>query len=688
MRALKTSLYALSIALPVTASYAQEEIIITAPRLDVPLYEQAYGVTEIGADYLENSANPRLDASLSGIAGFSLFRRADSRTANPTTQGATLRGLGPNGAGRTLVLLDGVPQNDPFGGWVFWSALPQQTLEAVRIYQGGGAGPFGAGALSGVIDLQSKSAAQGLNVDAAGGNRGFFQGSAMAGFQVGDLGVRVLGFGGREDGFHFLPKDQRGLVDVPASSHHYGGALDFAMPVGEGTIFAGRFAAFVDERVNGNDLAPNETEALEASLRLTHDGQGEAPSWSLVVYGQEREFAQTFVSVRDGRTTSRPVLDQFDVPSRAFGVRGDLRLPWTQGHESRISADIRWAEGETNERFRNLGAGFTRRREAGGNQFIGGLSFEHGWQMDEQWSLTGGVRLDRWRNSNGVRNEFDLADGAQLLDVDVADQSDWRASGRVGLSYQATPALRLRTAGYTGFRVPTLNELHRPFRVVNDITEANSELRPERLRGIEAGVQFEPLSSLKLEATWFTNWVRDAIGNITLAQGPGFFPVAGFVPGGGSLRQRQNVERVRVDGVELNAHVDLGQGFSADASYGYSHARIKRADNAPDLVGNRLIQVPKHRGRVSFAYDHPSSLKLSTSVRFSSRQFDDDLNQRSLDGYAALDARASYDLSERINLYVAGENLTDTEIESAISGTGLITRATPLTVRGGVRLDF
>ncbi|MGD8326323.1 MAG: TonB-dependent receptor, partial [Sphingomonadales bacterium] len=600
---------------------AQGEIIITAPRLDAPVYEQAYGVTKVGHDYLENTTNPYLDASLSGIAGFSIFRRADSRSSNPTTQGATLRGLGPNGAGRTLVLLDGVPQNDPFGGWVFWSALPQQALDAVNIYQGGGAGPFGAGALSGVIDLQSRAPQQGVAAELSGGSRGFFQGSVLAGFEIGELGIRLLGFGGRDGGFHFLPKDQRGPVDVPASSHHYGGAIDFAIAVGEATTFAGRFAAFADERVNGNALAPNETEALEASLRLTHDGQGKEPSWSFVLYGQEREFAQTFVSVRDNRTTTRPVLDQFDVPSRAFGIRGDLRFPWGSGHESRLSTDLRWAEGETNELFRNLGAGFTRRREAGGNQFIGGLAFEHGWRVDEYWSLTGGFRLDRWRNSDGVRREFDLANEVELLDVDIENQSDWRASSRVGLVYQATPALRVRTAAYTGFRVPTLNELHRPFRVVNDITEANAELRPERLRGIEAGISYEPLSSLKAEITWFSNWVYDAVGNITLAQGPGFFPIAGFVPDGGSLRQRQNVERVRVDGVEFSAHVDIGAGFSGDVSYGYSDARIKRADNTPDLVGNHLIQAPKHRGRVTFFYEHPSSLKFSTSLRFSSQQF-------------------------------------------------------------------
>jgi outer membrane receptor protein involved in Fe transport len=91
---------------------------------------------------------------------------------------------------------------------------------------------------------------------------------------------------------------------------------------------------------------------------------------------------------------------------------------------------------------------------------------------------------------------------------------------------------------------------------------------------------------------------------------------------------------------------------------------------------------------VTFFYEHPSSLKFSTSLRFSSQQFDDDLNERVLSGYAALDARASYDLSDGISLYVAGENLTDTGIEAAISGTGLITRATPFTVRGGMKLSF
>jgi outer membrane receptor protein involved in Fe transport len=77
------------------------------------------------------------------VPGFSLFRRSSSRTANPTTQGVTLRNFGPSGAGRTLVLLDGIPLNDPFAGYVLWSQVPPALLESVLVQPGGGAGLFG-----------------------------------------------------------------------------------------------------------------------------------------------------------------------------------------------------------------------------------------------------------------------------------------------------------------------------------------------------------------------------------------------------------------------------------------------------------------------------------------------------------------------------------------------------------------
>ena len=73
-----------------------------------------------------------LDDALRFVPGFTLFRRTGSRVANPTAQGVTLRGLGGSGASRALVLDDGMPMNDPFGGWVYWGRVPRARWTASR----------------------------------------------------------------------------------------------------------------------------------------------------------------------------------------------------------------------------------------------------------------------------------------------------------------------------------------------------------------------------------------------------------------------------------------------------------------------------------------------------------------------------------------------------------------------------
>ena len=87
--------------------------------------------TVVTSAELLSSAATTVDDALRFTPGFTLFRRSSSRAANPTTQGVTLRGLSASGASRTLVLADGVPLNDPFGGWVYWSRVPQAAIERI-----------------------------------------------------------------------------------------------------------------------------------------------------------------------------------------------------------------------------------------------------------------------------------------------------------------------------------------------------------------------------------------------------------------------------------------------------------------------------------------------------------------------------------------------------------------------------
>src|SRR5262249_7954433 len=83
---------------------------------------------------------------------FSLSRRSSSISAQPTTQGVSLRGIGPSGVSRTLVLMDGIPFNDPFGGWVYWTRIPMNSIERVEIVDGTSSSLYGNYAMGGVIN--------------------------------------------------------------------------------------------------------------------------------------------------------------------------------------------------------------------------------------------------------------------------------------------------------------------------------------------------------------------------------------------------------------------------------------------------------------------------------------------------------------------------------------------------------
>ena len=118
------------------------------------------------------TATPALtvDDALRQVPGFSLFRRSGSRVANPTAQGASLRGVGPSGASRTLVLADGVPLNDPFGGWVYWSRLPRRPSKGSRWSKAGASDLYGSAALGGVVQAFTRTEAPAVTVEASGGN--------------------------------------------------------------------------------------------------------------------------------------------------------------------------------------------------------------------------------------------------------------------------------------------------------------------------------------------------------------------------------------------------------------------------------------------------------------------------------------------------------------------------------------
>lgn len=650
-----------------------EIVVVHPPRLAPLGGEAVFSAVRIGPEILRNE--PRLDEALKTAPGVSLFRRTGSGAANPTTQGLSLRSIAPSGAGRALVTLDGAPQNDPFGGWVIWSALPSEGLEGATIVRGAGAGPYGAGALTGVVALQERATPDGLAMaEVSAGERDSYRAAVAAGVP----GVLLTAAGSRTDGYYAVRGARRGAADSRLRLDDASVALRLQRQLG-GVQAAVRLSAFQVNQQAGLVGARSNATGLSAAVTLAQPAAEGVGGWRLQGWVRRSDLENSSVAVAAGRATTTPANDQYNTPATGYG----LNAAW-QGRQGdvawEVGADLRLADGTEHERFRFMSGAFTRDREAGGKTLVAGAYAEA--VLDQgPWLLTGGVRVDRSRAYDALRRERDTATGALTLNQVSPNRSDTTPTGRVGLRYAVNDALYLRAAAYAGFRPPTLNELHRPFRVGNDITEANPTLKPETLQGLEAGIGGD--GAVRWSAGLFYNLLKDPIANVTIGVGPGTFPVAGFVPAGGTLRQRQNAGEIEAWGFEGEASGDVGPAFGWRAAMAYTDAEVRGGSAVPQLTGLRPAQTPEWTVTGGVSFRPREALSLSADLRYESARWEDDLNSRRLSAGLQLDARATWRFTDRVEVYLAAENLTDEELEVGETADGVESYSAPQTIRVG-----
>jgi outer membrane receptor protein involved in Fe transport len=630
----------------------------------------------------------RVENALRELPNVQQFRRSDARSSNPTSQGITLRGIGGNASSRAALLLDGVPQADPFGGWIAWPGYDALPLHSARVTRGGGSVGAGPGAVAGTIHLFSADPGNSLDLTAGYGSRSSFEAKAALGRELGDNGQLTFSASyARGDGFVPTIESQRGAVDRPAPFEQAGAALRLVAPLDAQTEVQANLRAFTDQRDRGFAFSDNANSGADASLRLVGRGTWQ---WSALVYGQLREFSSRFASIADDRSSAVQVLDQFAVPSTGVGARAELRPPVHPNVELRIGGDWRRVDGETQENFFFQNGVPGRSRRAGGtSDTIGGFA-ELSWDVSDHLLLTGGGRIDFWSIDGGFRREIELINpfpGAVRSDDIFGDRSGEEFTAQAGFAFRVAPEWALRGSAYLGWRLPTLNELYRPFRVGADATAANELLAPERLKGAEIGVEFDAGDRSSFALNGFYNRLEAAIANVTLGRGPGVFPGVGFVSGAGVFRQRLNVDAIDSYGIEAQAKFDLTDRLSLSAAYSFVDATVHASGSAPALDGQRPAQVAQHSGLAELAWqDSDDRGSAALTLRYVGPQFEDDLGSERLADALTLDARGEWRLAERLALFARVENLFDREIQAGISGDGIIERASPRTIWFGLRV--
>ena len=645
--------------LVLSAATFQDRVTVTAARRPEALGDTAASLLVLSSSDLKTTAGQGLDDALRQVPGFTLFRRTPSRGANPTAQGATLRGLAGSGASRALVLEDGVPLNDPFGGWIYWGRVPRAAVDRVEVLRGGASDLYGSTALAGVIQVvRPGTEVPRLEADFTAGQEDLGEGSLFAGGRRGAWGAKVAAEIFSTSGYYPVPDDIRGPVDGRLSTRHHGGDVTLERAIGSGRAFV-RGGGYREDRDNGTALQDNDTAINQwmAGLDLP-TGTG---SLRFRFDQSRQDYNQTFSAVAADRRTERLTSAQH-VPSRTTGFSGQWTRP-LGAHVLVLGAEARSIWGRSDED--SFAAAATVHSSAGGRQNTTALFVEDAWSLGRRLILQGGGRMDWWRNYDGQQT-------VGATKTTLADRDESAFSPRGSLVFKVARRVSLTAAAYRAFRAPTLNELYRPFRVGNVLTIANSDLGAERATGREAGVLVGLGDSVSLRATAFNMHATDTVANVTLSTTPALI-----------TRQRQNLGEIRSKGVEVDGEARLGSRLVLAAGITFLDSKVLAAPD-PALVGKRVPQAPKRQGGAQIRYDDPKGFTFGVQARFGTAQYDDDLNSLRLDGYWTLDALFGHSLNEWVGFFLAGENLTDAEYD--VGRTPLRTVGPPRTIRGGFRV--
>ncbi len=645
----------------------EERVIVSALRTEARLGDTPASVAVVSAADIKSSAAPVLDDVLRQVPGFSTFRRSSSRNSNPTTQGVSLRGAGATGASRSLVLFDGLPLNDPFGGWVQWNRVPPVAVEQVEVVRGGASSLYGSGALSGTLNVIPRRVEERyeFSAEAYGGTQATASGSTFFGTNAGRWSFDGTASGFRTRGYIPVESSSRGDADQPAGVRSTVFSATVRRDLVNGSIFI-RPSYFAERRSNGTRLQTNQTHSRQiAAGGDWRFGQIDRPTtlnWR--VYGGTQVYDQTFTALSADRSTETLSRLQRSPSQNAGFSAAVTHSGWSHtvvaGVEGR---DVRGFSDEVGYFNAAVSAYLgTGGRERSFGVFVGD-AFSRGRVV-----LAGSLRFDRWMNQDGLSLTRAANTGAATL-IEFPDRSEQALSPRISLLVRLVQGGSAYGSCSRSFRAPTLNELYRGFRVGNVITNANANLTAELATTGEGGLSFMQ-RRFSVRANVFVTRINEAIGNVTIGATPALI-----------TRERQNAGATEMIGFETDAEFRLAQ-LTFNAGYLFVDSRVAEFPLNPVLVDKRVPQVPRHQATAQVRYVR-QSWTAAVQMRASGSQFDDDLNTFRLGRFFQMDAQITRSVSDRLRIFAALENVFNSRY--SIGRTPVRTVSSPSILRLGAR---
>jgi outer membrane receptor protein involved in Fe transport len=642
-----------------------EQVTVTAYRSPMGQLESPVATRLLDEKSLDTTAAITLDDEIRQLPGVELFRRSSSLVANPSSQGMSLRALGSTSASRTLITGDDVPLNDAFADTIHWQEQPELAIRSIELVRGGASDLYGSSAIGGVVNVVAARPTSDFGeLRSSYGSEGTYDDSLLLEAKRGPWGLLATGGVVGTDGYIQEAPAQQGPVDIASNVHSQNGVVLAEHDRKTLRVFA-RGSGFNEARNNGT---PDQTNGTRL-WRYATGGDWKGPrEGSLVTrfYGSTEHYRQTFSSISS--------LPNFGDPNCSYRC-GETPTKFSLTPDNELGAVAHWSQPRGAGVLLLAGADTHDVRVWDREQTYGAkaaLTNLHDHQRDSgmyaeamavhrAWTLTAAGRVDWFQNFDGQALVWNGM--AWVPAATQPTQKDERFfDPRLGLSRKLGGHWAVSASGFRAFREPSANELYRATQVGAQLTLPNGNLLSERATGWEAGVATEGRWG-SARASYFLTEVNRPITAVASSS---------------TLLTRENLGQIESKGLSLDYEIAPLPWLTVDGGYQYANATVTKGTQ--DL-GNWIPEVARNLATMNVRAFRPRVGTVNLQGRLSGRQFDDAANTYLLHGYFRLDAYAAHDLGKRLELFVAGENVINRQIED--SKTPTTTLGMPRSARVG-----
>jgi outer membrane receptor protein involved in Fe transport len=648
-------------------------VVVSATRSERTLADQPMSVTVVTKEQIEQIPAQSLDDVLRTTVGINVPLAA-SYQIHPTANSFSMRGLGGI---RGLVMLDGVPINDPFFGYIQWNRVPMENIERVEVVRGGGSSLWGNYAMGGVVNIITRKpgAKTEVGVSGGGGSYGTYRGDGFADLVLSEaVKVRANFNGWGTQGFNQV-QPAYGPIWVPTTFNALNGQVALYIDPDPSLTANFKVNVFSNNQRLTTPLQTNNQQTYDITGGLTKKFDWGA-DLTLTAFHEQSRFSTNNTATPFGTATGFGEFVQNVHTTPVWSTGASAQLSGRLNDVVRlatIGVDFQQISGSDSAAIYNgFNSQVVRTDIGSGNQrFIGVFG-----QLDifpvETLEILMSARFQNFYNFGG----FDGNPGGL---GNVPNSSTNSFDPRISALWMVTPNVGVRTAAYTSFRAPNLANLYRGFSVPFGTFLPNAALVPEKLWGVEGGfdVTYGPFSG---QFTAYYQEITNLITNRTLTPAqlpPGFF----------FGTQQVNAGRAVVQGIELQAGWQIMPGLKLDANYTTVSSKIVENQYDPLSIGNQQAGIPTQQAAASLSYSDPRGWRAAARFRWIGQSWGDNANLQPLNSFTVFDLSAGYRF-KGVEAFVDIQNLFNQYYIADNSGFNPPLQGTPFTVFAGLKARF